>query len=154
MGKRHYHLFVKRLREGAKLPKYANKYAAGADLYACLDCASVCVPAGEERVIPLGIAIAVEPGFELQIRPRSGLRFRYKITVYEGTIDCDFRGELSIIVENHRKVFGYVVKNGKSVAQGVIQRVYQHEIVDVGDGELPEAPGGRGENGYGSTGLD
>ena len=142
MGRRrHYRLFVKRERENAKLPRYVGKNGNDAiNLYACLDCASVCVPPGEERLIPLGISVAVEPGFELKMRSLHGLRLKYKVVVCERAIGCEYREELKVLIENRRKVFGYVVKDGACVAEGVIQRIHRHEIVDVGEGELPEAP--------------
>jgi len=146
-------MYVVPIRDGAIIPKYQTEEAAGFDLHACLPCDSWAILPGEEREIPCGIVVAIEPGYELQIRSRSGLRFKWKIKAYHGTIDSDFRGELTVLLENHRKVFSFTVKNGMRIAQGVIAPVLQADIVPLASvDELP--PSERGANGFGSTGLD
>ena len=147
--KRRGKMYVKKLDENAIIPEYKSKGAAGFDLHACLNCASVAVLPGDEREIPCGIAVAIEPGFELQIRSRSGFRFRKKVSVYLGTIDNDYRGELTVLVENHG-IFPFTVKNGMRIAQGVVAPIEQVEII-VTD-KLPKTE--RGTKGFGSTGTD
>ena len=142
-------MYVKKLHDDAILPEYKSKGAAGFDLHAYLNCASVAGLPGSEREVPCGIAVAIEPGFELQIRSRSGLRFRKRIQVYLGTIDNDFRGELTVLVENHG-IFPFTIKNGMRIAQGVVAPIDQVRIIEVD--ELPASE--RGTNGFGSTGTD
>src|SRR6185295_8116756 len=89
------------LRAGAKVPSYATSGAAGLDLAACLDVAVVLRP-GERASVPTGIAIALPPGHEGQVRPRSGLAAKHGVTVVNapGTIDEDYRGEVSVLLVN------------------------------------------------------
>ena len=122
--------------------------ASGGDLFACLE-GEVEIPPGGWSLIPTGIAIALPPGFEAQVRPRSGLAFRYGVTLLNspGTIDADYRGEIGVIVINLGKE-PFVVKDGDRIAQLTIHRVERALFLEVD--ELPETP--RGEGGFGHTG--
>jgi len=101
-------------------------------------------------IVDTGLAFAVPDGFEMQIRPRSGLAFKNSITIINapGTLDPDFRGSLKIILFNLSNV-PFIIFNGDRVAQGVINRVCKPSLIEVN--ELPETE--RGENGFGSTGV-
>lgn len=138
---------VKKLHPDASLPKYAKDGDAGFDLAAIHD---VWLQPGETAVIKTGLAMAVPKGFELQIRPRSGLSAKTKLRVANspGTVDSGYRGEIGIIMEN----IGDEVINvsaGDRIAQGVIGIVPAASFVEVG--ELDETE--RGAGGYGSTGM-
>lgn len=131
------------------LPAYASEGAAGLDLCAAIDAPLAIAPLGRAR-IPTGFAIALPPGFELQIRPRSGLAWRAGIVLPNspGTIDQDYRGEIEIILLNLGPV-PFVVERGMRIAQGVLARVSR--IAWEETAEL--AASARGEGGFGSTGL-
>jgi dUTP pyrophosphatase len=123
-------------------------HAAGMDLVAAVETDTVIAP-GQRKLIPTGICIALPPGFEAQVRPRSGLAINHGIGLLNapGTIDADYRGEIKVIVAN----FGedpFVVKRGDRIAQMVIQRVACGEWVAVDD--LP--PSERNDGGFGHTG--
>lgn len=136
------------LRPGTTLPAYQSEGAAGMDLAAALDQPVELAP-GEFRLIPCGFAIAVPPGFEAQVRPRSGLAAKHGVTVLNapGTIDSDYRGEVKVILINHGPE-PFLVTPGMRVAQMVVGRVARVEW-DVADA-LPETA--RGEGGFGHTG--
>lgn len=139
---------VTALRPGITLPAYQSEGAAGMDLAAALDKPVELAP-GEFRLVPCGFAIAVPPGFEAQVRPRSGLAAKHGVTVLNGpgTIDSDYRGEVKVILINHGRE-PFVVTPGMRVAQMVVARVARVEW-DVADA-LPETA--RGEGGFGHTG--
>ena len=123
-------------------------HAAGMDLVAAVEADTVIAP-GQRKLIPTGICIALPPGFEAQVRPRSGLAINHGIGLLNapGTIDADYRGEIKVIVAN----FGeqpFTVKRGDRIAQMVIQRVACGEWVAVD--ELP--PSERNDGGFGHTG--
>ena len=130
------------------LPAYQTEGAAGLDLCAAVVDAVV-IPPGERRFVPTGLAIAIPPGFEGQVRPRSGLARKHGIGIVNspGTIDSDYRGEVGIVLINHGRE-PFVVEQGARIAQLVIAPVARAEIVVVT--ELDET--NRGEGGYGSTG--
>lgn len=137
---------VKRLREGAQLPYQATSDSTGYDLYACLDADSLVV--GQEPVrVPTGIAIEAPSGYDVQIRPRSGLSFKGVMVTY-GTIDADYRGELLVTMYTLPFREPHVVHNGDRIAQLVISRVAEVELEEVT--ELSESV--RGAGGHGSTG--
>jgi dUTP pyrophosphatase len=121
--------------------------SAGFDLFAAKE---VQIMPGEYALIPTGMAIALEMGFEAQIRPRSGLALKNGITVLNspGTIDCDYRGEICIILINHSKS-QFNVNVGMRIAQMVIASYQQAKMVFVQD--LDETI--RGSSGFGSTGV-
>lgn len=130
------------------LPRYATEHSAGMDLSAAIDGEVVLAP-GETRLIPTGFAIALPPGFEAQVRPRSGLAIRHGIGVLNspGTIDADYRGEVKVILTN----FGsqeFVLRRGDRIAQMVIAR-YERAVWE--EREVLENTD-RGAGGFGHTG--
>ncbi len=130
------------------LPKYETSGAAGLDLVAAIDEAIILKP-GEIKLVKTGISIALEKGFEAQVRPRSGLALKNGITVLNspGTVDSDYRGEVCAILINHSKV-DFTITRGMRIAQMVIARHEQAEILEVEN--LDETT--RGAGGFGSTG--
>lgn len=142
---------ITRLPHGADLPlpAYATGHAAGMDLLAAVAAPQVLSP-GARALIPTGIAIALPPGFEAQVRARSGLALRHGIGVLNapGTIDADYRGEVGVILVNHGEA-PFTVERGMRIAQLVIAR---HETVAWDEvATLPESQ--RGAGGFGSTGT-
>jgi dUTP pyrophosphatase len=131
------------------LPKYETSGSAGMDLQAAID-ESITLKSGEIKLVKTGIAIALEEGFEAQIRPRSGLALKNGITVLNtpGTIDSDYRGEICIVLINHSKT-DFIIERGMRIAQIIIAKYSQAEITEVTD--LDETQ--RGEGGFGSTGI-
>ncbi len=105
---------------------------------------------GETKLIPTGLAVSIPFGYEAQIRPRSGLALRHGIGLVNspGTIDSDYRGEIGLIMINWGDK-SFVIKSGDRVAQMIISRVYQADILLVGD--LDETT--RGDGGFGHTGI-
>lgn len=131
------------------LPVYATPGAAGADLRACLD-ESVVIAAHSAKLIPTGLFFEIPPGFEVQIRPRSGLALKNHVTVLNspGTIDSDYRGELQIILMNHSNV-DFIVTPGMRIAQMVVAACVQANFVQAD--ELTTSD--RGAQGFGHTGT-
>ena len=144
-------LKIKKLENshGLALPKYETAGSAGMDLTASID-EDIIIKSGETKLVKTGIAIALEKGFEAQIRPRSGLALKNGITVLNtpGTIDCDYRGEICVILINHSKL-DFVVSRGMRIAQMIIAKYEQAEIIEVEN--LDETI--RGASGFGSTGV-
>ena len=138
-----------RVRKKGLLPSYMTPHASGVDLHAIVD-EEVVIQPGSIELIPTGIAVAVPPGYELQVRPRSGLALKYGVTLPNtpGTIDADYRGEIKVIVMNLGDK-PFTVKPGDRIAQMVLVPVYKikWEVVE----ELP--PSDRGEGGFGHTGV-
>jgi len=134
--------------EGLPLPAYASAGAAGVDLGAAVDRALELQP-GARALVPTGIALALPAGYEAQVRPRSGLALRHGITVLNspGTIDCDYRGEVQVILAN-LGAETVTIRRGERIAQLVVAPVTRVEIARVA--ELPETT--RGAGGFGSTG--
>lgn len=137
---------VKLLREGARLPHRASEHASGYDLHACLPDGPVEVGNFPVR-IPTGLAFAVPPGLDAQIRPRSGLASRGVLSTL-GTLDADYRGELFLSLYTLTPEVRHVVEHGDRVAQLIITRLAEVEF-SLRD-ELPETE--RGSGGHGSTG--
>ena len=135
--------------EGLPLPAYATRGAAGMDLLAAV-AAPVTIDPGQRALIPTGLAIALPPGFEMQVRPRSGLALRNGIVLPNspGTIDEDFRGEVQVIVLNAGDM-PFTVERGMRIAQGVVAPVVRAEWQEV-DG-LDDTV--RSTGGFGSTGI-
>ena len=134
------------------LPQYQSALAAGLDLIAAvLADAPVEIPPGGRAVIPTGIAIALPPGSEGQIRPRSGLAARHGVTILNtpGTIDADYRGELQVILVNIGAEL-FVVSRGMRIAQLVIAPIQHAKLVECDTLDATE----RAAGGLGSTGLD
>lgn len=132
------------------LPEYATLGSAGMDLSAKLDSPIIIAP-GQRQLIPTGISIALQKGFEAQIRPRSGNALKYGITVLNspGTIDSDYRGEIKILLINHGSET-FTVESGMRIAQLVVAKYEQiswNLVTDLNDNTS------RGESGFGSTGL-
>src|SRR6185437_8276194 len=135
--------------EGLPLPAYATAGAAGMDLLAAV-LAPVTIPPGGRALIPTGLALALPPGHELQVRPRSGLALRHGIVLPNspGTIDEDYRGELQVIVLNAGDA-PFTVERGMRIAQAVLAPVLRAEWDEVAD--LDDTP--RSTGGFGSTGV-
>jgi dUTP pyrophosphatase len=142
---------VRRLPHGAglPLPSYATAGSAGADVVAAVEHEMVLAP-GERVAVPTGLAVAVPEGWELQVRPRSGLALRSGITVANapGTIDSDYRGEVMVILVNLSSE-PFTVWRGDRIAQLVLAPVTRAAFTATD--ELPET--GRGTGGFGSTGA-
>lgn len=139
---------VRRLTPSAELPRYQTEAAAGADLSAALEAPMVLGP-GERALVPTGLAIALPPGTEGQVRPRSGLAAKHGVTVLNapGTIDADYRGEVKVLLVNLGRE-PYVIEPGARIAQLVIARCARAAFDWSGD----LAATSRGAGGFGSTG--
>ena len=131
------------------LPAYATEQSAGMDLRANIDEPIVLQPM-ERVLVSTGLYIALPPGFEAQVRPRSGLALKHGITVLNapGTIDADYRGEVGVLLINLSQE-DFVVNDGERIAQMVIARHEQAEFVEVDVLDETE----RGDGGYGHTGV-
>jgi dUTP pyrophosphatase len=130
------------------LPSYQTEAAAGLDLHAALPGRVILEP-GERELIPTGLAMAIPPGFEGQVRPRSGLALHHGVTVLnaQGAVDADFRGEIGIVLVNHGTE-AFTVEPGMRVAQLVVTPVTRAELELVSELDDTTRPGG-----YGSTGV-
>ena len=144
---------IKRLENGKDLalPSYETKLAAGADVRAAIPATEpLTLKPGERFMVPTGIAMALPPGWEAQMRPRSGLAAKHGIACVNapGTIDADYRGELKVILINHG-ADDFVINRGDRIGQMVIAPVWQ-AIYEEAD-ELDDTA--RGAGGFGSTGV-
>ena len=142
-------ILIKRLSNNILIPKYETTGSSGMDIAACLK-NKLTIKPGEKAIIPTGFSLSIPSGFEVQIRPRSGLAAKQGLTVLNtpGTIDADYRGEIKVILINlSRDIF--VVENGLRIAQMVVCPVIQVSLEEVE--ELPET--NRGSGGFGSTGV-
>jgi len=139
-------LKVKKLNNEAIIPAYQSDEAAGFDLHSIED---VIIKSGERKLIGTGLAFEIERGYEMQIRPRSGLAYKHGITVLNspGTIDSDYRGEIKVLLINLGNE-DFEIKKGERIAQAVIAPVVQAEFEEVD--ELSDTK--RGSSGFGSTG--
>lgn len=135
-------------REGAALPSYESAGAAGADVRAFLDAPVELLP-GDRLLVPTGLSFEVPEGYELQVRPRSGLAFRHGVTVLNapGTIDSDYRGEVKVLLVNLGKE-KFMINPGDRIAQLVLSPVAK---ASFRISELSRTE--RGEGGFGSTGV-
>jgi len=147
-------ILFKRLSQDAIIPAYATPGASGMDVASPVDCL---IDAGKTVLIKLGLAVAVPDGWELQVRPRSGLSLKTKLRLPNapGTIDSDYRGEVGVIIENTDVDPNFVfmppafrINRGDRIAQLVLCPVARAEMVEVD--ELPDTQ--RGTGGFGSTG--
>jgi dUTP pyrophosphatase len=142
---------ITRLRDNNDLPLpfYATEGSAGMDLFADVT-EDVILKPGEIKLIPTGIAIELPPGYEAQIRPRSGLALNHGITLLNspGTIDSDYRGEIKLILINLGKN-DFVVKRGDRIAQMVISKYVRIEWDEVKELNITK----RGAGGFGHTGI-
>ncbi|HCP40440.1 MAG TPA: dUTP diphosphatase [Cryomorphaceae bacterium] len=132
------------------LPQFETPQSAGMDLRANIDAPVVLKP-GERSLIPTGIAMALPNGFEAQIRPRSGLAYKHGVTVLNspGTIDADYRGDVSVLLINHGSE-PFTIEDGMRVAQIVVAQYSQFQWEAVSD--LSDTD--RGAGGFGSTGKN
>lgn len=145
-------LRVSLCREGAQLPEYKTAGAAGADICAALN-EPVTLKPLERKLIPTGLKIELCKGYEAQIRPRSGLSIKHGITLVNcvGTIDEDYRGEICVPMINLSSE-DYTINPGERIAQMIIARVEQVNIIQTSESELSATE--RGEGGFGSTGVN
>ena len=140
----------KRLYPRARSPERATPGSAGFDLTACLD-EPLRIDPGKVALVPTGLALAIPSGYEGQVRARSGLALKHGIAVLNGpgTIDSDYRGPLGVILANLGSE-PFTIRDGDRIAQIVFARVPRVELVE----ESALSPTGRGEGGFGHTGLD
>lgn len=143
-----YDVKIKKLREGAVVPTYGSEFAAGADLYACLD-EAVTIEVGETKLIPTGFAFEIPVGFAGFIYARSGLASKRGLAPANnvGVVDADYRGEVMVALHNHGKE-AQTIEAGERIAQMVIAPFVTANFIlsDELDGTV------RGEGGFGSTG--
>ena len=134
--------------EGLPLPAYQTEHAAGADVHAALE-GPVMLQAGRWAAIPTGFCYEIPPGYEMQVRPRSGLAAKHGVTVLNapGTIDADYRGELKVLLINHGRE-PFEIQRGERIAQIIIAPVSFATFTEVS--ELSDTQ--RGAAGFGSTG--
>ncbi len=136
--------------KGLDTPAYHSELAAGADLAAAVPPdAPVLIAPGERALIPCGFCLAIPPGFEAQIRPRSGLALKHGVTTLNapGTIDADYRGEVHVLLINLGEQ-AFCVRRGKRIAQMVVAPVTRVNYLEVENLDATE----RGRDGFGSTG--
>jgi len=135
--------------EELPLPRAASKYASGIDLHSA-EGEVIEIRPGEREIISTGIKIALPPGYEAQVRPRSGLAIGYGITVLNspGTIDADYRGVIKVILINHGKKSFYI-NQGDRIAQLVIQKTVRPVFIEIQELDSTK----RGEGGFGHTGI-
>lgn len=140
-------LKIKRLHADAIMSKYQTEGAAGFDLHAL---ESLVLQAGKRVAVKTGLAIEIPKGYELQIRPRSGLAINHGISVLNtpGTIDCDYRGEIMVILINHSQEDFHIHKHDR-IAQAVLNIAPQATLKEVQTLSQSE----RGEKGFGSSGI-
>lgn len=141
---------IKKIKPGARMPRYMTSLAAGMDICAEPE-ETILLARGERCLVPTGIAMAIPEGFEVQVRPRSGLAINHGVTLVNtpGTIDADYRGEIKIIMINHGKEV-FPIKAGDRIAQLVVAPVVQAQLQEVADLDATE----RGSGGFGHTGTE
>ena len=142
-------ILIKKISDKVSTPKYETSGSSGMDISAYLD-SPIPIESGEKALIPTGFSLSIPKGFEVQIRPRSGLAAKKNITVLNspGPIDADYRGEIKVILINLSKE-KFIVENGIRIAQMVVCPVVQAKLQEVN--ELSETT--RGIGGFGSTGI-
>jgi dUTP pyrophosphatase len=136
--------------EGLTLPAYQSAHAAGLDLLAAVPADSpLILSPGQRALVPTGLTIALPPGYEAQVRPRSGLAAKHGVTVLNapGTIDADYRGEIGVLLINHGEVPS-PIRRGERIAQMVIASVIRGELIPAAALSATD----RGDGGFGSTG--
>ena len=140
---------IKRLHPEARLPRYMTELAAGMDIQALPERSFDLLP-GERCLVPTGLAMAIPAGYEVQVRPRSGLAVKHGVTLLNtpGTIDADYRGEIRVVVINHGNE-PFTIAPGDRIGQLVVAPVCQAQLLEVA--ELPETA--RGSGGFGHTGT-
>jgi dUTP pyrophosphatase len=139
---------IKKLSNSVSIPKYETPGSSGMDIAAHIT-NNIIINPGEKALVPTGFSIAIPKGYEVQIRPRSGLAAKKNITVLNtpGTIDADYRGEIKVILINLGKE-KFTIENGERIAQMVVCPVVQTILEEVK--ELSDTK--RGSGGFGSTG--
>ena len=139
---------IKKLSNSVSTPKYETSGSSGMDVAAYIE-NNIIINPGEKALVSTGFSVAIPRGYEIQIRPRSGLAAKKNITVLNtpGTIDADYRGEIKVILINLGKE-KFVIENGERIAQMVVCPVVQANLEEVS--ELSETE--RGSGGFGSTG--
>jgi dUTP pyrophosphatase len=149
---------IKAFREGAVIPKKATEGAAGYDLCACIPdfTSGMMIHPHNSLIVPTGLNVNIPEGYEIQIRPRSGLAAKHGVTVLNtpGTIDCDYSGdgedfELKVILFNHNKI-PFTINDGDRIAQMVVAKLAAHELVEVS--EFGQTANKTRKGGLGSTG--
>ncbi|MBW2709946.1 MAG: dUTP diphosphatase [Deltaproteobacteria bacterium] len=137
------------IEQGFPLPGYVSKGASGMDIRACVE-APVTLDPGRIKLIPTGLALSIPPGYEVQIRPRSGLALKHGIGMVNapGTIDSDYRGEVGIILINWGEA-PFVIRMGDRVAQMVLSKVYRADLQRVEKLDATK----RGKGGFGHSGV-
>ena len=140
---------IKKLSKDVLTPKYETSGSSGMDIAAYIE-EDIIINPGDKALIPSGFSLSIPKGYEVQIRPRSGLAAKKSITVLNtpGTIDADYRGELKIILINHSKE-KFSVKKGERIAQMVVCPVIQARLEEVKELSVTD----RGVGGFGSTGA-
>ena len=140
---------IMKMREEAVVPEYQTTGAAGFDFRACIG-ELMTLKHGEIGIFPTGVGVEIPEGYELQVRTRSGLAFKHRVTMLNGvgTIDSDFRGEICVTLVNWGDE-DFVVEPGMRIAQGVVAKFEKAEWEEVD--ELTETK--RATGGFGSTGL-
>ena len=136
--------------EGLALPAYQSAHAAGLDLLAAVpEDAPMTLAPGKHALVPTGLTIALPPGYEAQVRPRSGLAAKHGVTVLNapGTVDADYRGEIGVLLINHGDA-PFPIRRGERIAQMVIAAVVRGELTAVASLSATD----RGDGGFGSTG--
>ena len=141
-------ILIRKLDTKIPLPKYETDGSSGMDLSAYIKNDLIIAP-GEKKIVPTGLMVAVPKGYEIQIRPRSGLAAKNSITVLNtpGTIDSDYRGEIKVILFNHGNE-NFKIENSMRIAQMVVCPVSLAEVFEVDDLDKTK----RGTGGFGSTG--
>lgn len=142
----------KKLHEDAQLPKRQSEGAAGFDLHAYLPEGKIGIPPNERKLVPCGFAMQLDPGYEGQVRPRSGLAIKEGISVVNspGTIDSDYRGEVKVgLINTGSKT--YILEPGTRIAQLVIAAVPRVAVIELEEQDELD-PTARGAGGFGSTG--
>ncbi len=137
--------------EGLEIPVYETKLAAGADIHAAVaENKPMTLKSGQRAMVPTGLAFAIPAGYEIQVRPRSGLAIKNGVAVINapGTIDADYRGEVNILLINLGQE-NFTITRGMRIAQLVVQQVTQVAFQEVKLLDETE----RGEGGFGSTGV-
>ena len=140
---------IKKLSKSVSIPKYETSGSSGMDIAAHIE-KNITINPGEKTLVSTGFSIAIPRGYEVQIRPRSGLAAKKNITVLNtpGTIDADYRGEIKVILINLGKE-KFIIENGERIAQMVVCPVVQANLEEVKDLSDTE----RGLGGFGSTGT-
>jgi dUTP pyrophosphatase len=141
---------IKRLRDNAIVPRYMTEHAAGMDLHAAIEAPLTLAP-GERALVPTGLAFAIPPGYEGQVRPRSGLALKQGVALVNapGTIDADYRGEVGVIVINHGGE-PVTFTPGDRIAQLIIAPVTCAQLTEVSELNVTA----RNAGGFGHTGVN